>query len=113
MRKRGLIAVLTIAALMSGCTENDMVVPDGGAGSGISFRLQSNLPATRTTGTTTDYVNAFVVNAKDQRDAVDFPDAVIFDAQTVYRVEGQANVFDYNPKKYYPNESSEAVYTAY
>lgn len=113
MRKSGLIAVLTIAALMSGCTENDMVVPDGGAGSGISFRLQSNLPATRTTGTTTDYVNAFVVNAKDQRDAVDFPDAVIFDAQTVYRVEGQANVFDYNPKKYYPNESSEAVYTAY
>jgi hypothetical protein len=105
------LLVMTMTATMSSCSDDDVVAQVGSASSGIAFRLQSNLPATRATGTTVDNVNAFVVNAQDQRTGE--PGSIIFDAQTVYRIEGVANAFDYNPKKYYPDESSEAYYSAY
>jgi hypothetical protein len=101
-----LITQATLMTLTIGCSDDQAVIPRDG-GDGISFRLQGNTPATRATGTTTGNVNAFVVNAQDQRDVV------IFDAQTVYRVEGIANKFDYKPKEYYPDESVNARFSAY
>ena len=105
------------AALVGGCSD-DKIVYGEASGKQISFRLQNDLPVTRATGTTTDNVNAFVVSAQ-VFDGEASPqillgtDGTLFDAQTVARVEGLPNSFDYNPKRYYPDAAKTAYYSAY
>jgi hypothetical protein len=112
---RGILPLVGASILLAGCSD-DKIVTDVSSGRQIAFRPQDNLPATRATGTTVNVVNAFVVNgqAYDGSDlALSAPDDVLFDAQTVARVEGQANAFDYNPKRYYPDAAKWVHYSAY
>jgi hypothetical protein len=101
---------LTAAAFLLGSCSDDKFGSDSSSGKQISFRLQGSLPSSRTTGTTKDNINAFVVNAQ-----TDLPDdaGLLFSSQTVARLEGTANAFDYSPKRYYPDEAAFACYSAY
>jgi hypothetical protein len=91
---------------LSGCSD-DKYASDPSSGKQVSFRLQSSLPSSRATGTTVDNINAFVVNAQTDLSPG------LFSSQTVARIEGQANAFDYSPKRYYPDAAKDAYYSAY
>jgi hypothetical protein len=107
------LAVLTF--LFWGCSD-DKFGSDSSSGKQISFRLQGNLPSSRATGTTVDNINAFVVNAQVyDKDDVILPgnDGKLFSSQTVARLEGKYNTFDYSPKRYYPDAAAFAYYSAY
>jgi hypothetical protein len=112
---RGILPLAASALLLGGCSNDRFAIDETASGKQISFRLQGNLPVSRATGTTTGYVNAFVVNAQvhDNFDNILPVDGKMFDAQTVARIEGQANAFDYNPKRYYPDPARYAYYSAY
>ena len=106
---------LAVAALPGGCSD-DKIVYDNASGKQIAFRLQNGLPLTRATGTTADNVNVFVVSAQVYDNSASIlpgTEGTLFDAQTVARIEGQANAFDYNPKRYYPDAAQTAHYAAY
>ena len=99
--------LLAIAGLGTGCS-NDRVVDASGEKQAISFRVQGGTPTLRATGTTIDYVNAFVVNAYGNA-SVD----PIMNAITVYRMEGTSTSFDYNPKAYFRTSDTYADFAAY
>jgi hypothetical protein len=105
-----------VALLILGGCSDDKFGSDSSSGKQISFRLQGNLPSSRATGTTVENINVFVVNAQ-VHDKNDYPlpdDAdKLFSSQTVARLEGTANAFDYSPKRYYPDEAAFAYYSAY
>jgi hypothetical protein len=110
-----IFALTVFPLLFWGCSD-DKFGSDSSSGKQISFRLQGNLPSSRTTGTTVDNINAFVVNAQvHDKDDVILPgdDGKLFSSQTVARQEGQFNAFDYNPKRYYPDAAEKAYYSAY
>jgi hypothetical protein len=100
---------LAAAAFLLGSCSDDKFGSDSSSGKQISFRLQGNLPSSRATGTTVENINAFVVNAQTDWSE----DPVLFSSQTVARLEGQANAFDYSPKRYYPDEAKTAEFSAY
>jgi hypothetical protein len=104
-----IFALAVLPLLFWGCSD-DKFGSDSSSGKQISFRLQGNLPSSRITGTTKDNINAFVVNAQ-----TDLPDdaGLLFSSQTVARLEGTANAFDYSPKRYYPDEAKTAEFSAY
>jgi hypothetical protein len=105
---KGLLPLAVFPLLFWGCSD-DKFGSDSSSGKQISFRLQGNLPSSRATGTTVENINAFVVNAQTDWSE----DPVLFSSQTVARLEGQANAFDYSPKRYYPDEAAFAYYSAY
>jgi hypothetical protein len=101
--------------LFWGCSD-DKFGSDSSSGKQISFRLQGNLPSSRATGTTVENINAFVVNAQvhGENGSILSGDAgKLFSSQTVARLEGTANAFDYSPKRYYPDAAAFAYYSAY
>jgi hypothetical protein len=104
------LSLLAIAGLWTGCA-NDEAVETPAGNQAISFRVQGSLPTLRATGTTTDYVNAFVVNAYG--DVTGATKATML-GTTVYRIEGStSNVFDYNPKAFYYTEDASVGFSAY
>jgi hypothetical protein len=107
---------LAAAAFLLGSCSDDKFGSDSSSGRAVSFRLQSNLPSSRTTGTTENNINAFVVNAQvhgENGDILPKADGKLFSSQTVARLEGTANAFDYSPKRYYPDEAKTAEFSAY
>ena len=109
---KGILSLATAAIMMAGCSDDKIILGDE-SGRPVAFRLQGNLPASRATGTTVYNVNAFVVNGQVyDNDDKPLPDP-LFDAQTVARVEGEANSFDYYPKRYYPDAAAHACFPAY
>ncbi|MDR1344288.1 MAG: fimbrillin family protein [Tannerellaceae bacterium] len=114
---KGFFPLTATALLWGGCSDDKFDSDNSATGKQIAFRLQSNIPSSRATGTTLDYVNAFVVNAQvygsDDDTKGSWQREKLFDAQTVARIEGQANTFDYNPKRYYPDAANVAYYSAY
>ncbi|MDR0505875.1 MAG: fimbrillin family protein [Dysgonamonadaceae bacterium] len=113
MKKKSLflgLSFLAVAGLWTGCT-NDETVETPTDSKAISFRLQGGTPSLRTTGTTVDYVNAFVVNAYG--DVTGATKATML-GTTVYRIEDNtSNVFDYNPKAFYYAEDASVGFSAY
>jgi hypothetical protein len=105
---KGFLPLAVLPLLFWGCSD-DKFGSDSSSGKQISFRLQGNIPVSRTTGTTVDNINAFVVNAQTDWSE----DPVLFSSQTVARLEGEANAFDYSPKRYYPDVAAFAYYSAY
>lgn len=102
-------ALPVMTGLMYGCS-NDEEVKTLANEQAVSFRVQSGVPALRTTGTTVDYVNAFVVYGTD--DVFPALNELIFDGITVARQQG-ANSFDYNPKRFYGDGATKAAFFAY
>jgi hypothetical protein len=119
---KGILPLAVLPLLFWGCSD-DQFGSDSSSGKQISFRLQGNLPSSRTTGTTVENINAFVVNAQAYGDSDNngTPDTdplpadagKLFTSQTVARLEGTANAFDYSPKRYYPDAAAFAYYSAY
>jgi hypothetical protein len=113
---KGLLPLAVFPLLFWGCSD-DKFGSDSSSGKQISFRLQGNLPSSRTTSTTIENINAFVVNAQVKAKAgdhsLDDDAGLLFTSQTVARLEGTANAFDYSPKRYYPDAAEKAYYSAY
>ncbi|MDR0542724.1 MAG: fimbrillin family protein [Dysgonamonadaceae bacterium] len=121
MRKKSLFLVLSlsaIAGLWTGCSKDEVVEAPAGSRA-ISFRMQGGLPSLRATGTTADYVNAFVVNAYGDSTGVDHTGSggpnrkATMLGTTVYRLEGVTSTFDYNPKAFYYAEDDSVHFSAY
>jgi hypothetical protein len=112
MRKKDLFGFFLVALAISGtgCT-NDQLVEQKSDPQAISFRTQGGTPETRTTGTTTGYVNAFVVYGTDNVFAA--TNELIFDGVTVARQVGAGDVFKYSPLKYYGENAAQAGFFAY
>jgi hypothetical protein len=101
-----------VTGLLYGCSKNE-IIENPAERQAISFRVQNSVPATRTTGTTLDYVNAFVVYGTDNVFANQPTPELIFHGVTVARQPGTNNVFDYNPKRYYSVGATNAGFFAY
>jgi len=102
------MSLLAIAGLWTSCSNDKEVIEGASNGKqAIEFRMQGGTPELRATGTTIDYVNAFVVNAQGNNSGV------LMNGITVYRLEGIANVFEYNPKAYYGTTDTDAMFSAY
>ena len=100
--------LLAIAGLGTRCS-NDRIVDASGENQSISFRVQGGTPNLRAPSTTSAYVNAFVVFGTDNVLAP----SNIFNGITVTRQPGNADVFDYNPKRYYSEGATNARFAAY
>ena len=87
-----LLIALATAGMFTACSNDDEVVMN--QGNEISFRVQGGAPELRTTATTKEHVDAFVVYGTDDKTvAASLPN--IFNGITVARqVNGS---FDYNP----------------
>ena len=104
------MSLLAGAGLWTGCS-NDEVVDTSGGKQPISFHVQGGMPTLRSTATTLPYVNAFVVYGTDNQAA---PNNInIFDGITVARQAAPNDGFDYNPKKYYTANATDAEFAAY
>ena len=107
-------SVLAAAGMMFTACSNDELVDIQGsadnAGQAISFRVQGGAPELRTTATTADYVDAFVVYGTDNA-AFAASEPNIFNGITVARQIGGA--FDYNPKKYFKTGATTARFAAF
>jgi hypothetical protein len=113
MKVKDLFFVFPVAAgLLYGCSKND-IIDNPADKQAIAFRVQNSVPAPRTTGTTLDYVNAFVAYGTDNQFAAKTPSELIFNGVTVARQPGDQNVFDYNPKRFYSIGATNAGFFAY
>ncbi|MDR1527423.1 MAG: fimbrillin family protein [Dysgonamonadaceae bacterium] len=99
-----------VAGCLYGCSKNE-IIDTPASQQEISFRAQTSVPALRTTSTTLDYVNAFVVYGSD--DVFGANGDLIFDGVTVARQPGSIAAFAYAPKKYYGQGATEAKFFAY
>ena len=101
-----LLIALATAGMFTACSNDDEVVMN--QGNEISFRVQGGAPELRTTATTKENVDAFVVYGADY---VTTPNPNIFDGITVARqVDGS---FDYNPKKYFATGATTSQFAAF
>jgi hypothetical protein len=110
MKKKSFLGffLMAIAIIGTGCS-NDQVVETASPPQAISFRTQGGTPQLRATGTTTTYVDAFVVYGTDNQ--LNATDELIFEGITIARQIDRS--FDYNPKKYYTVGSTNAGFIAY
>ena len=107
---RFFLAILAVAGMMMTACSNDEAIQLNNEPQAISFRTQGGTPSSvlRTTATTTDYVDAFVVYGTDN---VFGAANLIFDGVTVARqIEGG---FDYAPKRYYGENAFRARFFAF
>ena len=103
-----LVIALAAAGLFTACSNNDEPVKMN-QGNEISFRLQGGMPSAKTTATTIDNVDAFVVWGSDNT-----PTPLLFDGVTVARkAETTPAVFTYAPNRYYGQGATAAAYIAY
>ncbi|MDR0864613.1 MAG: fimbrillin family protein [Candidatus Symbiothrix sp.] len=100
---------MAIAIIGIGCSE-DQVVETLSAPQAITFRTQGGMPELRATGTTTAYVDAFVVYGTDNQ--LSNTNELIFNGVTVARQVSDRS-FDYNPKKYFTVGATNAGFVAY
>jgi hypothetical protein len=110
------VFLLVTAGLWTACSNDEPV--NNEHKQPISFRVQGGAPSTRATGTTLDFVNAFVVNAYGDvsgANGIAPPTSLAtMDGVTVYRVEDNvSDIFDYNPKLYYHSKDTEVAFSAY
>lgn len=107
------LSFLAIAGLWTACSNDDEIF-DGTSMSekGISFRTQGGMPELRTTGTTINNIDAFVVYGTDDVAAAKTTPVNIFDGITVAKKAGTTD-FEYNPKKYYSAGATDADFVAY
>ena len=101
-----LVIALAAAGLFTACSNNDEPVKMN-QGNGISFRLQGGMPSAKTTASTVDNVDAFVVYGSDNATPK------LFDAVSVARKAGTGDVFTYAPNRYYGQTAANAAYVAY
>ncbi len=103
-------ALVATAVFTASCS-NDVAEPQALSASNqpISFRVQGGIK--KTTATTTDYLNAFVVRGDDYEGTTLL--STPLNAVTVYRLEGVNNAWDYNPKGYYNHAADNAEFFAY
>ena len=102
------LVALAATALFTACSNDEAVQLINGEEQAISFRVQGGTPelTTRTTATTANNVDAFVVFGIDG-----LASSNIFKGVTVARqVDGS---FDYNPRKYYSIGAADANFFAY
>ena len=110
---RFFLVMLAAAGIMTACS-NDEAVQTSNNGKEISFRMQGSAPALKTTATTNENIDAFVVFGTDN----EFDPTLIFEGVTVSRdIIATTNpltpVFTYAPKKYYDAAATDAVFFAY
>ncbi|MDR0542079.1 MAG: fimbrillin family protein [Dysgonamonadaceae bacterium] len=103
-------SLLAMAGVWTGCS-NDESVEAPVSKNAISFRLQGSTPATRTTGTQLQHVDAFVVYGTDNSDDFGVNNKFIFDGVSVVRQA--AGGFDYSPKRFYGASANGSEYFAY
>jgi len=102
-----LVIALAAAGLMTACSNNEEVKTT--QGNGISFRLQGGMPEAKTTASTIDNVDAFVVYGSDNADPL------LFNGVSVVRKAGTGDAFTYAPNRYYDEAATNtnAAYIAY
>lgn len=109
-------AALAAIALTTGCSK-DSHVTDLSDGIGmVSFRVNGDAPQDRpkSTSTTLGYVNAFAVWAQDSIDGTSGRSTVtLFEGESVVRLVGNQDKFDYNPKRFYSTGADLADFYAY
>ncbi|WP_163223325.1 fimbrillin family protein [Bacteroides sp. 214] len=107
------LSFLATIGLWTGCS-NDEVIDLVNETRAVSFHVQGGTPeVTRTTGTTSSSIEAFVVYGIDDVavEAEGDTKKNIFNGVTVARQTGGS--FDYNPKRYYNTGAKEANFVAY
>ncbi|MDH6358755.1 fimbrillin family protein [Parabacteroides sp. PF5-9] len=105
------LSLLAMVGLWTGCTDEEPPVAYSGTTGGgeeIAFRVQGGVPeTTKTTATTADKVDAFVVYGTDNKST----STNIFEGVTVARqVDGG---FTYSPKRFYSVGAASAEFVAY
>ena len=102
------LSLLAIAGMWTGCSNEDGFeqVDSATVKQAISFRTQGGMPETKTTATTTENIEAFVVYGTDDAAASN-----IFDGVTIARQTD--GTFSYSPKRYYTEGAATAVFAAY
>lgn len=114
------LSLLAIAGLWTGCA-NDEVIDIPSNGSAIEFRSQGGMPQLRATGTTTEYVNAFVVSGSDNTFKMGVENNVTGSGNATqqalfwnFSIARSANGgYDYNPKRYFSKNAENATFFAY
>ncbi|MDL2299681.1 fimbrillin family protein [Bacteroides sp. OttesenSCG-928-E20] len=102
------VSLLAIAGVWTGCSNDEVMDATSSEARAIDFRVQGGVPAvSRTTTTTKDKVDAFVVYGTD-----DVATANIFDGVTVARVAETAT-YTYSPLRYYSVGAAYADFVAY
>ena len=114
------LVALVATVLFAACSNDEAVLPANNEAQAISFRTQGGTPEVtpRSTATTIDNIEAFVVYGTDYTPppASPYPGTPfhLFTGETVARVAGaSSNLFDYNPKKYYSTGATTASFFAY
>ena len=110
-----LLIALATAGMFTACSNDDEVVMN--QGNEISFRVQGGAPSLRTTASTINNVDAFVVYGTDDvHNSTAKPNLpfLIFDGVTVARdIRQSGDIFTYAPTKYYDVGATEAAFVAF
>jgi len=106
--------ILAIALIAAACSRNEELIQNADVNRHeISFRIQGGVPDTRTTASTVNNIDAFVVYAAETNDwSGQTTNQFFFNGVTVSRKVG-TNDFDYSPKRYYSENPAIAFFLAY
>jgi hypothetical protein len=108
------LVCMTAVALFTACS-NDEIGELAQEKKAISFDTQGGMPAFRTTTTTTNKVDAFVVYGTDDK-TWGSGNTLLFNGVTVARTvdnNGSSTKFAYSPLKYYPEDANESFWFAF